>query len=312
MAGFFGFFDYTKPGPGVPENEPPKSKFIVFFEVLARKFWKLCWLNILYFLVSLPILILLYFIIGNYIAPIIQSATKGAGNIKDIQSLQGFLMTAFGLTLLSGFMVFGIGPTTAGFTYIVRNFAREEHAWVTSDFFEHTKKNLKEGIISFITDLLVLWIFSVAIRFYSVQSLKYPSVGIIKYFLVFTLFIYFMMHIYIYPMMVTYNLKVRHIYKNAFIFTILKLPHTIGMFLLLATVWLLPFLLLFVTRFIPVLLLYPLIWVSIIGLAQNFYTNYIFGIYLNPQKENEEQHESQENTELSSDKDDDSHSKDSV
>ncbi len=31
MAGFFGFFDYTKPGPGVPEDLPPKSKFIVFF-----------------------------------------------------------------------------------------------------------------------------------------------------------------------------------------------------------------------------------------------------------------------------------------
>lgn len=194
----------------------------------------------------------------------------------------------------------------------MRNFAREEHAWVTSDFFEHTKKNFKEGIISFIVDLLILWVFSVAIRFYSIQSLKYPSVGIIKYFLVFTLFVYFMMHIYIYPMMVTYNLKVRHIYKNAFIFTILKLPHTIGMFLLLVTVWLIPFLLLFATRFLLVLFLYPLIWVSIIGLAQNFYTNYIFGIYLNPQKENEEQLESQENAELSSDKDDDSNNKDSV
>jgi len=288
VAGFFGFFDYTKPGPGVPEDLPPKSKFIVFFEVLARKFWKLCWLNILYFLVSLPILAILYFMIGSYLLPIIESVTKGVQSAKDVQTLQSFLMTALSLLLLSGFMVFGIGPTTAGFTYIVRNFAREEHAWVTSDFFEHLRKNIKEGFISFIVDILVIFVFSVSIRFYSYQSIKYPSVGIIKYFLIFTFLVYLMMHIYIYPMMVTYNLKVRHIYKNAFIFTILKLPHTIGMFLLMIGVWVIPFLLLFVTKFLLVLLLYPLIWVSILGLMQNFYTNYVFGIYLNPQKQEEQ------------------------
>ncbi|WAM30717.1 YesL family protein [Caldicellulosiruptor naganoensis] len=285
MAGFFGFFDYTKPGPGVPEDLPPKSKFIVFFEVLARKFWKLCWLNILYFLVSLPILVILYFVVGSYLIPVIESATKGVQNLKDIQTVQSFLINAISLLLLSGFMVFGIGPTTAGFTYIVRNFAREEHAWVTSDFFEHLRKNIKEGFITFVTDLLVIFLFSVAIRFYSYQSIKYPSVGIIKYFLIFTFIVYVMMHIYIYPMMVTYKLKVRHIYKNAFIFTVIKLPHTIGMFLLMVIVWIVPFLLLLTTGFLLVLLLYPLIWVSILGLMQNFYTNYVFGEYLNPQKQ---------------------------
>lgn len=38
MAGFFGFFDYTKPGPGVPEDLPPKSKFIVFLKYLHVSF----------------------------------------------------------------------------------------------------------------------------------------------------------------------------------------------------------------------------------------------------------------------------------
>ncbi|WAM32929.1 YesL family protein [Caldicellulosiruptor morganii] len=288
MAGFFGFFDYTKPGPGVPEDLPPKSKFIVFFEVLARKFWKLCWLNILYFLVSLPVLVVLYLLIGSYLIPVMESATKGVQNLKDIQTVQSFLINAISLLLLSGFMVFGIGPTTAGFTYVVRNFAREEHAWVTSDFFEHLKKNIKEGFIAFIADLLIIFVFSIAIRFYSYQSIKYPSVGIIKYFLIFTFIVYVMMHIYIYPMMVTYNLKVRHIYKNAFIFTVIKLPHTIGMFLLMLSVWLIPFLLLLTTGFLLVLLLYPIIWVSILGLMQNFYTNYVFAQYLNPQKQEDQ------------------------
>ena len=41
MAGFFGLFDYTKEGPGVPKDAPPKSRFVIFFEVFARKFWNI-------------------------------------------------------------------------------------------------------------------------------------------------------------------------------------------------------------------------------------------------------------------------------
>ena len=47
MAGFFGLFDYTKTGPGILKNAPPKPRVIVFFEVYFRKFWHLIKLNIL-------------------------------------------------------------------------------------------------------------------------------------------------------------------------------------------------------------------------------------------------------------------------
>lgn len=56
MAGFFGLFDYNKVGPGVDKNAPKKKAFIVFFEIYFRKFWKLICANLLYVLVSLPVL----------------------------------------------------------------------------------------------------------------------------------------------------------------------------------------------------------------------------------------------------------------
>lgn len=56
MAGFFGLFDYNKPGPGVDKNSPKKKGFVVFFEIYFRKFWKLIIANLLYVLVSLPVL----------------------------------------------------------------------------------------------------------------------------------------------------------------------------------------------------------------------------------------------------------------
>ena len=55
MAGFFGFSNYTKEGPGVDKNQPKKRALFVFFEIYFRKFWKLCFASLLYALVSLPI-----------------------------------------------------------------------------------------------------------------------------------------------------------------------------------------------------------------------------------------------------------------
>lgn len=55
MAGFFGLFDYSKPGKGVRKDEPQKPRFLHFWELYFRKFWKLCQLNLLYLLFCLPI-----------------------------------------------------------------------------------------------------------------------------------------------------------------------------------------------------------------------------------------------------------------
>ena len=56
MAGLFGLFNYDKEGPGVAKNGPQKRPFVVFFEILGRKFWKLALAGMLWALVNLPIL----------------------------------------------------------------------------------------------------------------------------------------------------------------------------------------------------------------------------------------------------------------
>lgn len=47
---------HNRPGPGVDKNAPQKKAFVVFFEILGRKFWKLCVANLLYVVAFLPIL----------------------------------------------------------------------------------------------------------------------------------------------------------------------------------------------------------------------------------------------------------------
>lgn len=55
MAGFFGMFNYAKPGKGVDKDAPKKKRFFVFFDLYFRKFTKLVKLNLLYVLFCIPI-----------------------------------------------------------------------------------------------------------------------------------------------------------------------------------------------------------------------------------------------------------------
>ena len=55
MAGFLGFFNYEKEGPGVSKNAPKKKTFIVLFETFFRNFWKLINVNLVFSLVSFPL-----------------------------------------------------------------------------------------------------------------------------------------------------------------------------------------------------------------------------------------------------------------
>lgn len=56
MAGFLGFGNYAKEGPGVSKNEPKKKTFIVFIETYFRNFWKFISINLVYFLMSILVI----------------------------------------------------------------------------------------------------------------------------------------------------------------------------------------------------------------------------------------------------------------
>lgn len=56
MAGFFGLFNYEKEGPGISKNAPKKKTFVVFFETFFRNFWKFITVNLVYAVMSIPII----------------------------------------------------------------------------------------------------------------------------------------------------------------------------------------------------------------------------------------------------------------
>ena len=212
-----------------------------FFTILGRKFWKIIQVNLLYFLFSLPVFIvsivaaqlmlnwllpditieaLAEFFKANGISPVgaISIEEFAASQLIIIYILLGFLMTGLSLIIT--------GPVHAGFTYVLRNYSREEHAYVWSDAKEHAIKNIKQSIISSLISLGVTLVAVFSFSYYmNNDALNLGLFGTIILTLIFVAFlIWTMMQMYLYPMMVTFQLTLKQLYKNCLLLSFLRLP----------------------------------------------------------------------------------------
>ncbi|MDP4133725.1 MAG: DUF624 domain-containing protein [Bacillota bacterium] len=218
--------NYCTPGPGVPEGEPQKPGIIRYFIVAGRKFWNLTIINIYYMLFSL-IGIAAYTLIGwcffGGIASGLAKEIIAQGSLKS--SPEEF--TAYVLLLLSLFFglimtsLLGSGSPTAGLTYILRNYSREEHAFIWADFYEKFKSNFFKGLKVFLIDLIFVYVICLDIYVYSQTGGGFKGLAA-TYLAIFIFLIYIMMHPYIYTIMVTFDMKITQIYKNAFMMAAAK------------------------------------------------------------------------------------------
>lgn len=283
MAGFFGFFDYTKPGPGVDKDEPPKAAIKVFFDVLGRKFWNLVKLNLLFTIFNIPALI----------AVLIASMFFFPRQLSSDVFTDLFFRFLFGAIIIC-IPLITVGPAQAGFTYILRNYSREEHAFIWWDFKDNAKKNFKESIIISLIDFAVTIIMGITLNFY----FSYQGGNILMTFatglLVMAFVLYLMMHLYIYPMLVTFKLSIKQIYKNALLFAIMKFIPNLGILLLC--------IILVVATFyntIIGIILFPLITVSLIGYITNFYVYPKLKKYMMAEEDDDEYEDDDEEEESS-------------
>ncbi len=255
--------NYNKPGPGVEKDEPPKPRFFIFFEVLKRKFWHLIKINLLYVLCNIPALLLAFAVSSVYL----QKVNLDNGGSNDLY------FRLFVAAIMMFLSVITIGPVQAGFTYILRNYSREEHAFIWWDFKDNFIKNFKQGMIITGIDLVVMYVLGIALNFY----IYYQGILSIaaSAFVFLSIVIYCIMHLYLYPMLVTVKLSIKNLYKNAFIFSILKLLPNM-LFLVLNI------LIAYATFYNPIIgvILYLLIIPSFVGLMNNFFVNPVIAKYV--------------------------------
>lgn len=223
--GLFGA-NYAKEGPGVDKNAPQKKRFFLFWDIYFRKFWKLVQVNFLYVIFWIPAAFGIYWLL--------------AGGLNLLSLL---------LILVS---VILLGPAGAGMTYVLRNFAREEHAFVFSDFRDKFKENFKQAALYNLLYTAVTSVIVVAAYFYfrqlSQSAFFYlPLVLSLACFLIITF-----MNFYMYTMIVTFRMTLRQMLKNAFIFSVLGILSNIITFVITGGLMLL------LVLFFPITLLFVL------------------------------------------------------
>lgn len=257
------FNNYAKPGKGV-DKDVYESRFKVFFDVLYRKFWKMMQLNLLYCVFSIPLIVVFMLFVP-------------AGQ-SEANTVTNYLYCIGALLYLS---VVGLGFVIPGFTYILRNYSNEQHAFLFSDFWDTIKENFKQGLLLFILDTVLLVVFYLSISFYMVLPDQSAGVQFAKWFLICMALLYFLMHFYIYQIMVTFAMSLGQILKNALILTLGHLPRNLLVFVVVAAIAVITF-----SISVQMGLLFSgLISVALIGYVVNFTSLDIVKKYMIDQSE---------------------------
>ncbi len=303
MAGIFGFFDYTKPGKGVERGEPQKKGIARFAQLYFRKFWKYMQLNILYAITCVPALLVYWFFFVSYFAPAFQTVLESQQVTADQVYLSVNILAMASAIIMV--MIFGGSPCAAGFHYVLRNYVREEHAWLWSDFWRHTGRNWKQAFAMFFIDLVVVNLLLFGIRFYYQMSGTGGAMHFLHLFLlvliIFIFVVYAVMHQYIWTMMVTFELKLKQIVKNAFLLTVMAFPRNILFIIVTALFAVVVYLMYFYLSPLLGALITLLLFFSIYGLTMQMFSYPVIRKFmLDPleekEKDDEDEIEEEENT----------------
>ena len=197
--------NYDKPGPGISKDAPPQKAVPRFFSILGRKFFDLIKLNLL-FCIPTAVVFLLTLLIAR--------------------------ITSY--TYLIFLPIILLFPFLAGLTLVTRNYAREEHAFILSDFLDAVKGNWKKFLIDGMICYLLAILFSISIPYYISMSahgiLYFVAAAICSGFCLLFIFSQY----YVPVMIVTFDLNMRQILKNSLIFSILGIWRNLLLTLVIA------------------------------------------------------------------------------
>jgi len=313
---FMNNYYYGKSGKGDFRKEDlPQNRKELFRDTLRTRLSALCRINLLYMLIFLPTMIVLMVSFSNYLSNVNAYVTvmnndyqsfveQMAGEEKEVSiseeeynklreqdaDLESFQDSAlFNVFLLLIPCLAITGPFTAGLSYITRNWARDEHAFIWSDFKDAVKANWKQALVlSSITSVLPLVVY-VGWRFYGRMASQNMIMIVPQVLIVLVALIWAISITYMYPLAVTYDLKMKGVIRNGVLLGIARLPMSVGIRLLhcvpaligAAVIW-------FWNPMTGMLILFG--WYLLIGFSLSrfvtaSYTNAVFDRFINPRIE---------------------------
>ena len=197
-----------KEGKGVERRR--EKPLEIFFGVIQRKFWRFVTLNFLYLLAGLPTWI--FMASGGF------ALMRFHAGGTDFNFFFPIMLCCIPLIALIS------GPATLGATYVLRNFARERHAWIAADMFETASKNYVQGMIIGLINSIIAFALMYAYLYYGTIN---NGLSAMNYILIVLGFLFAMVRSYIYDMAVSYRVSISNLYRYSIALSVMKFPQNL-------------------------------------------------------------------------------------
>lgn len=280
MSNLFNTYMYGKAGKAdYTPDQLPSNRFALFFEMLRIRLSGLVGMNLIYVLMALPGLIwtvLTVMMINMNLSGEINSTVDG------LTLLQSTLPTY--LLILIPCLMF-TSALTPGVTYVLRNWARDQHTFTFSDMKDAIKGNWKGGLLQGFINGASLLLAYVGYTYYGSMAETGGAFWLVPQTLVVIVCaLWWMCNMLITPMMVTYDMKFSTLVRNSFIMILARLPFSLLIWGLSVAIPVL------IILFVPYGMLIAAAIYLLIGFSLTFfiyvsYANGCFDSFLNPRIE---------------------------
>ena len=222
-------FYYGKSGKGdFNKDDLPTNRWQLFWEMLRVRFSALIRLNLMYVVAWLPTMIVI--MIGAM--SLLTGLTGEDGEmVENVMELAQSILFSTLVLLIPCVTITGI--VTPGVAYVTRNWSRDEHAFIWSDFKDAVKENWKQGIVlSLVTSLVPIIVYTCWNFYGSLASTQSAFMMVPQVLVLMVGVIWYLAITYMHPLIVSYKLKMKDVVRNGVLLAIARLPMSVGIRLL--------------------------------------------------------------------------------
>jgi len=197
----------------------PQNRRQLFLEVLKVRWSSLFGVNLLYMIFWIPAIVWTFLNVVTLYN--MASAEPGLYTAADTASL----IASWLLVLAPCILI--TGPFNAGVTFVLRNWARDEHSFVLSDFKDAVKENWKQALVISLIDGVLPFLMYTCWRFYGGLLKGSPLFIVPAAMVLLVTVMWSLASMLAYPMLITYRLRTRDVIRNCLLMTIAKLPYAV-------------------------------------------------------------------------------------
>lgn len=225
---FMNNYYYGKSGKGDYKKEDlPTNRWQLFWEMLRVRFSGLVRLNLMYVVAWLPTMIVVMMGALSILTGLVDESGEIVANASEL--LRSLINSTL-LLLIPCITITGV--VTPGVAYVTRNWSRDEHAFIWSDFKDAIKENWKQSLlVSLLTGLMPLVVY-MCWDFYGQLALDNALMTVPQVLVLMIGIIWSIAVTYMHPLIVSYKLKLSGVMRNSLLLAIARLPFSVGIRLL--------------------------------------------------------------------------------